>query len=195
MKYRNLPGFAVLAILFASVSACGGSAGGDTGSGDTGDIARDESTPLPDPRPDLPPDSQPDPQPDPQQDPLQDDPQVVDEGQQNNILPGEEEIDIAVFFLTAPDRQWTCEITSAASTRYDDIYFSADGTVVFASDGVWSWSKTVAGDEINLTSPDQSSMLMSDISSSNTVLMFNTSEEAGLAQTFDCVLTYREINI
>lgn len=175
MKYRSLPGFVVLAVMVASISACGGSAGGDTG-----DIARDESTPL--------------------LDPVQDDLlQTGNSSLQDDMVLGNDEIDLAVFFLTEPDRQWSCEITSASSTRYDDIYFSrngsADGTAVFASNGVWNWSKTVTGDEINLTAPNQASMLMSDISSSNTVLMFNTIEDTGVTQTFDCVLVFRDIDI
>jgi len=152
------------------LSACGGSAGGTLDNSDAGAIATDESTPLDDPQ--LSPDSV----------------------QQDDELVCAAEIDIAEFFLTEVDRQWSCQISSLVGVRFDEIFFDRNGTAISATDGTWYWNRNLPGDEVNLASPDLPSMLMSGISSSNTVLMFDTVTASGVEQAFDCVLVPREIN-
>lgn len=104
------------------------------------------------------------------------------------------EVDIADFVLTEIDRQWSCAITTEADTRFDNVYFSREGTAVFANDGVWYWNRFLPSDAINLAAPGESTRLMSEISSSNTVLEFKTTTGAGDEQRYDCVLVPREVN-
>ena len=147
-----------------SLSACGGASGGDAE-----DIATDEFTAL-------------------------DDPQLADSIQQDDEFVCAAEIDIAEFFLTEVDRQWSCQITSLSGIRFDQLFFDRSGTAISATNGVLYWNRNLPGDEVNLASPNLPSMLMSQISSSNTVLMFNTVTSAGEEQSFDCVLVPREIS-
>jgi len=86
MKAPGLFNFISLAIA-AGLSACGGASGGDAEA-----IATDEFTSL-------------------------DDPQLADDSiQQDDEFVCAAEIDIAEFFLTEVDRQWSCQITSLAES-------------------------------------------------------------------------------
>jgi len=126
--------------------ACGGSSGGSLDNSDAGAIAT-ESTPL-------------------------DDPQLAaDDMQQDDEFVCAAETDIAEFFLTEVDRQWSCQISSVAGTRSDELFFDRNGTVLSANDGIWYWNRNLPGLEVNLASPNLPSMLMSGIMSSNTVLV------------------------
>ena len=165
MKALSLRIIPVSLALAAGISACGGSGGGDAG-----DIARDESTPL------------------------DDAPLVADSVPQDDGLVCDAQIDIAEFFLTEVDRQWSCQITSNVGIRFDDLFFDRNGTAVSANDGIRYWNRNLPDATVNLLSPTQPSMLMSEIGASNTVLMFNTVTPSGVEQSYDCVLVPREVS-
>lgn len=165
MKAQSLRIIPVSLALAAGISACGGSGGGDAG-----DIARDESTPL------------------------DDAPLVADSVPQDDGLVCDAQIDIAEFFLTEVDRQWSCQITSNVGIRFDDLFFDRNGTAVSANDGIRYWNRNLPDATVNLLSPTQPSMLMSEIGASNTVLMFNTVTPSGVEQSYDCVLVPREVS-
>jgi len=97
--------------------------------------------------------------------------QLPDQATDNTSLQQDDlscaaEIDIADFFLTESDRQWSCEVSSTAGTRFDDLFFERSGTA---------------------------NMLMTDIESANTQLMFRTISETGVEEFYNCVLAGREI--
>ena len=138
---------------------------GGSGGGDAGDIARDG---------------------------LEDQSPVVTARQLDDESCGAD-IDIAEFFLTEVDRQWACDISSIVGTRFDEIYFDRNGTANFSSTGNWYWNRNLPADEINLASPNESSAVMTDIGSANTLLLFRTINEAGVEENYDCVLTGREL--
>ena len=164
MKAQSLRIIPVSLALAAGISACG------SGGGDAGDIARDESTPL------------------------DDAPLVADSVPQDDGLVCDAQIDIAEFFLTEVDRQWSCQITSNVGIRFDDLFFDRNGTAVSANDGIRYWNRNLPDATVNLLSPTQPSMLMSEIGASNTVLMFNTVTPSGVEQSYDCVLVPREVS-
>lgn len=103
------------------------------------------------------------------------------------------EIDIAEFFLTESDRQWSCEVSSIVGIRFDELYFNRNGTASFASTGVWYWNRNLPEDEINLASPAEPITRMTDIGSSNSVLVFRTINDASFEEIYDCVLTPRAL--
>ena len=152
------------------LSACGGSAGGTLDNSDAGAIATDESTPLDDPLLDA------------------------ENVQQDAPLACAAEFDVAELFLTEVDRQWSCQITSNVGIRFDDLFFDRNGTAVSANDGIRYWNRNLPDATVNLLSPTQPSMLMSEIGASNTVLMFNTVTPSGVEQSYDCVLVPREVS-
>ena len=170
MKAHRLRSNVVCLAIALSLSACGGSSGGEVGGGDAGDIARDESTPL------------------------DDFPLAADSVQQDDEFACAAEFDVAEFFLTEVDRQWSCQVTSLAGIQFDELFFDRNGTAVSANDGIFYWNRNLPGLEVNLASPTLPSMLMSGISSSNTVLMFDTVTPSGEEQSFDCVLVSREVS-
>ena len=153
----------VSVVLTVSLCACGGS-GGASG-GDAGAIAEDGF----------------------------DSPMLADDFMPQDDQACLAEIDIAEFFLTEIDRQWACEINSAAGSRFDEIFFDRRGTATTGSGDIWYWNRNLASDEVNLASPGRPAALMTDIGSSNTVLFFRTVSDAGVEEVYDCVLVSREI--
>lgn len=149
-------------VLALSLGACGGT--GDANGGDAADIAEDGF----------------------------DSPVLADDSVLQDDQACFAEIDIAEFFVTEIDRQWACEINSAAGTRFDEVFFDRRGTASTGSGDVWYWNRNLPSDEVNLASPGRPSALMTDIGSSNTVLFFRTINDAGVEQTYDCVLVSRE---
>lgn len=124
--------------------------------------------------------------------------QLPDQATDNTSLQQDDlscaaEIDIADFFLTESDRQWSCEVSSTAGTRFDDLFFERSGTANFAGSGIWYWNRDLPTDEVNLAAPGRPAMLMTDIESANTQLMFRTISETGVEEFYNCVLAGREI--
>lgn len=170
---------AIVMVLASTASACGGSGGGDAG-----DIARDglDNQVLASPM---------------QQDDQILDESVMDDPVMDGLVQNDEsciaDIDIAEFFLTETNRQWSCEVSSVVGTRFDELFFNRNGTANFASTGTWYWNRNLPADEINLASPAEPSTLITDIGSSNTVLVFRTINEEGVEEIYDCVLVEREL--
>ncbi len=174
---------AFVIVLASTVSACGGSGGGDAG-----DIARDGFDDQVLVRPI-------------QQDgqvlddvldaPVMDDPVIDDLVQNDESCIAN--IDIADFFLTETDRQWSCEVSSVVGTRFDELFFDRNGTANFASTGTWYWNRNLPADEITLASPAEPSTLITDIGSSNSVLVFRSINEEEFEEIYDCVLVERAL--
>jgi len=112
---------------------------------------------------------------------------------QDDALSCDASLDVADFLITEIDRQWSCEITSNNGVMFDDVYFSRSGTAVFGNTGKWYWNRNLPSDDINLASPDHTSVTVSEISSSNTVLSFTSATPAGTSERYDCILVSREI--
>ena len=111
LQVRRHAGIGIsVAAISVLLGACGGSGGGSgIVSGDAGDIAQDDLSDL-----------------------VLADPVLQDDMQSCAV-----EIDIADFFLTETDRQWSCEISSVVGTRFDEVFFDRSGTANFASTGIW----------------------------------------------------------
>ncbi len=115
--------------------------------------------------------------------------------QQDAALACDAPFDNAELLFTEIDRQWSCEITSAAGTEYSELYFGRDGTAVFNSNDTWYWNRKLPGNDIGLASPARPSKLIQNINSSNTLMSFSAMSEVGVSETYDCLLVTREINI
>lgn len=101
-------------------------------------------------------------------------------------------IDQAEFLFTEIDRQWTCSVTSSQLTSVDSVYFSRGGTATFSRFGDVYWNRDLQSDAINIASPVTVPFVLRDITSANTTLQFNLSDDRGSEQFYDCVLVQRE---
>ncbi len=126
---------------------------------------------------------------------VSDDPPAIDLPIVQDDLACKAEIDIAEFFLTEADRQWSCSIESSAGFRFDDVFFDRRGTALFANDGIHYWNRNPESDSINLAAPGRTTLLMTDIASSNTTLMYRTVSDTGAEELYECLLVTREMSL
>jgi len=100
--------------------------------------------------------------------------------------------DIADLLVTESDRQWSCEIVSDQGSSFSDVFFSRRGTVVFADNDIRYWNRNLPLDQLNIVSPTSGFSVLGDIESFNTVMSFTLSNEVGISETYNCVLTSRD---
>ena len=167
-------GLLISAALILALSACGGSSGGPddelaagTDGGAAGFVIDDGAAELP-----------------PEQSLQDDQPANTVE----TSIP-----DIADLLVTEIDRQWSCDITSDQASSFSTLFFSRRGTVLFGENDLRFWNRNLPLDQVNIASPTSVFSVISDIQNFNTLLSFTLTTEVGGTQTYDCVLTTREI--
>jgi len=166
-------GLLISAALILALSACGGSSGGPddelaAGTDAAGLVIDDDAT-------ESPPDQS-----------LQDD-------QSADSVGTSATLDVADLLVTETDRQWSCDITSDQASSFTTVFFSRRGTVLFGENDLRFWNRNLPFDQVNITSPTSVFSVISDIQNFNTLLSFTLTTEVGDTQTYDCVLTTREI--
>lgn len=101
--------------------------------------------------------------------------------------------DFAEQLFTEIDRQWYCSVSAGGGLQiYDEVFFSRRGTAVTTRFREVYWNRSLDDQVINVASPAVSPFVISNISSSNTVLTFTLLTDTGRSEAYDCILVGRE---
>ncbi len=102
------------------------------------------------------------------------------------------DFDIAELVFTESDRQWSCSVSSSQTVSSDAVFFSQNGTAVFAQHGTVYWNRNLIEDTLTIASPLIPTLSLKDINSANTTLQFTLGDGAATDAVYDCVLVQRD---
>jgi hypothetical protein len=83
-------------------------------------------------------------------------------------------------------------VVAEGFTTEDQLYFDRNGQALSTRFREVFWNRALDSQSLNVASPFIEPILISNITSSNTVLMFELLRQSGEVENYDCVLVGRD---